>query len=94
MMVEKEMVFGPLSSGFFVIIFWADDANVVNEWSPLPALGLKFEDLFSEFAMVGNEVLGGRRLVKAAATDPCSSGRPPNPATGVVVATPPTEVLA
>ena len=83
-----------VSSGFFVSIFCAAAASVEIEWFPTPGLGLRLDDPgrgVREAAMVGSEVLGGRRLVKAAATAPCGSCRPPSAAAGAAVAaTPPT----
>ena len=66
-MVAEEVVLQPLSSGFFVNIFWAAAANVVFEWPPSPYLGLMFKDPVREVreaAMVGSEVLGGRRQLE------------------------------
>ena len=83
-LTEEEEV----SRGFFVNIFWAAAAKVEIEWPP-PALGHELDDPARGVGMAGNEVLGGRRLVKAAAA-PCGSGRPPSAAVGTVAATPPT----
>ena len=84
MLADEEEV----SSGFFVSIFWAAAARVEIEWLP-PALGLELDDPARGVGIAGKEVLGGRRLVKAAAA-PCGSGRPPSAAVGTVAATPPT----
>lgn len=92
---EEEVVAEAPSTGFLVNIFWAAAARV-EIGCPAAAtatLGLRLEDPVRgvrEAAMAGSEVLGGRRLVKAAATAPCGSGRPPSAAAGVTVATPPT----